>query len=106
MHCIYHHTAEFQINKNSANVPKLKVIYKNNVDNNTDHLATFEKLYDNYAPKAYGFIINHTKSKDQAEKYMMNVFLKVWENITTFDHEAEKKIQHIVLTTCKPLLLQ
>jgi hypothetical protein len=36
----------------------------------------------------------------------MTVFLKVWENIKTFDHDAEKKIQQIVLMICKPLYRQ
>ncbi|MGI8583723.1 MAG: RNA polymerase sigma factor [Chitinophagaceae bacterium] len=63
----------------------------------------FELLYDKYAPKAYGFIVKHTNSKEQAEEFLTKVFLKVWDDIKTFDKDAEKKIQQIVLLVCKPL---
>ena len=80
------------------NKPELKII-PNYIDNDRTH---FVWLYDNYAPKAFGFITKNTETKEQAEEYMMNVFLKVWENIKTFDKDAEKKIQQIVLMVCNP----
>jgi len=42
-----------------------------------NHHKTFEMLYDTYAPKAFGFIVRHTKDKQKAEEYLTNVFLKV-----------------------------
>ena len=91
--------ANSQRSTNNYNKPKLKII-SDHIDNYRTH---FEWLYDNYAPKAFGFITKHTDTKEQAEEYMMNVFLKVWENIKTFDKDAEKKIQQIVLMICKPI---
>lgn len=81
------------------NTPKLKMV-SNHINNDR---TNFEWLYDKYAPKAFGFITQHADTKEQAEEYMMNVFLKVWENIKTFDIDAEKKIQQIVLMICKPI---
>ena len=81
------------------NKPKLKMV-SHNIDNDR---TNFECLYDKYAPKAFGFITKHTDTKEQAEEYMMSVFLKVWEDIKTFDNNAEKKIQQIVLMICKPI---
>ncbi len=103
----FNHTGESGFKRISANVPKLKVISKNNMEHNfVIDRTNFERLYDNYAPKAYGFITRHSDTKEQAEEFMVTVFLKVWENIKTFDHDAEKKIQQIVLMICKPLYKQ
>lgn len=85
---------------NHYNMQTLKSV--SNYTKNTDR-THFEWLYDTHAPKALGFITKHTDTKEQAEEFMMIVFLKVWENIKSFDKDAGKKIQQIVLMTCKPL---
>lgn len=72
-----------------------------NANTYNDH-TYFEWLYDKYAPKACCFITKHTGTKEQAEEFMMNVFLKVWADIKTFDKDTDKKLQQIVLMVCKP----
>jgi len=64
----------------------------------------FEWLYDNYAPRAYGFITQFTDTKEHAEEVMTTVFLKVWAEIKSFDENADRKIQTILLLVCKPIL--
>lgn len=86
------------------NTPTLKVVSNHNEKQNTGHDHTnFVRLYDTYAPKAFGFITNHTTTKEQAEEFLMAVFLKVWADIKTFGSDPEKKIQQIVLMICKPI---
>lgn len=63
----------------------------------------FEILYNYHAPKIFGFLILHTKTKEQAEKYLMDIFLHVWNDIKNFNVDAEKKINKIVLVICRPL---
>lgn len=85
-------------------MPKLKVV-THHIENSkldSDH-TFFKSLYENYAPKVFGFITNHTATKAEAEELMMNVFMKIWEDIKANDHEAERKIQRIVLIFCRPL---
>jgi len=76
----------------------------NTMPGQTDnHHKTFELLYDTYAPKAFGFIVRHTKDKKKAEEYLTNVFLKVWQEIETLEENTEKKFMKILLMTCKPI---
>lgn len=91
---------EYECRSNHYNNQTLNVV--SNYNENTDR-TNFEWLYDTHAPKALGFITKHTDTKEQAEEFMMIVFLKVWENIKSFDKDPEKKIQQIVLMTCKPI---
>lgn len=84
--------------------PTLKIV-SNHKENQSGHQdrTNFEWIYDTYAPKAFGFITKHTNTKEEAEEMMMNVFLKVWENIKTFDKDTEQKFRRIVLMICKPI---
>ncbi|MDQ6757276.1 MAG: hypothetical protein M3004_10110 [Bacteroidota bacterium] len=83
----------------------MKVVFNHSEIHQPDSdRINFEYLYDTYAPKAFGFITKLTGTKEQAEEYMVNVFLKVWEDIRSFDIDAEKKIQKIVLITCKSII--
>lgn len=75
------------------------------VQNTALDLKAFELLYDDYAPKAYGFITKYTDNKEQAEKIMMKVFLKVWDEINTFGEQVDKEIIRIILSTCRPLYI-
>ena len=63
----------------------------------------FILLYDMYVPKIFGFIVKHANTKDIAEDYLIQVFLKVWNNIKTLEENAEAKILAIMLATCKPI---
>ena len=41
--------------------------------------ADFNKLYDLYADRLYGFAFNLTRSSEMAEEIVQEVFLKVWQ---------------------------
>lgn len=41
--------------------------------------ADFNKLYDLYADRLYGFAYNLTRSSEMAEEIVQEVFLKVWQ---------------------------
>ncbi len=77
-------------------------ISKHNQNTNYNHEA-FELLYDKYAPKAFGFIKQYTNNKEEAEGFLIDVFLRAWDDIKTFDEHTEKKIMKILLSVCKPL---
>jgi DNA-directed RNA polymerase specialized sigma24 family protein len=64
----------------------------------------FEKVYDKYSPKIYGFISQYTSSKKQAEEYLINVFIKLHTELEHLDINDERTIQRIVFLICKPLL--
>ncbi len=66
--------------------------------------ARFKKLYNTYAPKVYGFISKYAETKELSEQYMEKVFHQVWRDINYFNGNAEKKLMHIVLLVCKPVL--
>lgn len=69
---------------------------------NNDY-KSFELLYDKYAPKAYGFITQYADTKEEADEFLKNVFLRAWDNIKTFDEHPEKKFVGILLSECRPL---
>ena len=41
--------------------------------------ADFNKLYDLYADRLYGFAYNLTHSSEMAEEIVQEVFLKIWQ---------------------------
>ncbi len=97
-------TAETKLKTVHSSKKILKEVSSHNEKQNAQNDRTyFEWLYDTHAPKAFGFITKHTNTKEQAEEYMMNVFLKVWDDIKNFNTDEEKKIQQIVLMICRPL---
>ena len=85
-------------------MPTLRFFAANKESNIINHdYQTFEFLYNQYAPKALGFITQHSDNKDEAEEYLINVFQNVWNEIKTVDEHTEKKIIKILLMTCKPI---
>ncbi len=85
-------------------MPNFQTITNTKPGQSTDnHHKNFELLYDKYAPKAFGFIVRHTKDKQKAEEYLTDVFLKVWHEIETLEENTEKKFMKILLMTCKPI---
>jgi uncharacterized Ntn-hydrolase superfamily protein len=62
--------------------------------------SNFEALYDEYSPKAFGFIVKHTDTKQEAEELLSNVYLKIWQDIKNFENSAntEKKIITLILS--------
>jgi DNA-directed RNA polymerase specialized sigma24 family protein len=65
--------------------------------------VTFEKLYESYAPKIYGFLCRCTSSKEERNSLTEKIFLRVWKEINYFKSDPERKILMIVLSICKPL---
>jgi len=57
----------------------------------------FEELYNRYSPKMYGFLFKKVNSKEEAEQLLMDVFLRIWENIDDFKDNPEKKILKEIL---------
>ncbi len=67
-----------------------------------DH-KTFESLYDKHSPKNFGYILKHTDTKPEAEELLINVYLKIWDDIKAYvdNINAEKKIIALVLSEVK-----
>lgn len=59
----------------------------------------YELLYDKYAAKAYGFLLQNTNSKQDAEKLMIDIFYKIWQNLETYKTDTEKQIKKIVVSS-------
>ncbi len=72
--------------------------------NTKEDYKAFELLYDKYAPKALGFIAQYTNSKEKAEEFLVIVFLRVWNDIKSFDEKAEKQFLRILLLVWKQFL--
>ena len=66
-------------------------------------LRVFEKLYDKFSPKIFGFISQYADSKQEAEEYLVKVFLRIWNDITELDDTTENRILYIVLIVCRPI---
>lgn len=47
--------------------------------------AAFSKLYEMYLPKIFGYITRRIADRDEAEDLTSNIFLRVLENIKSFD---------------------
>jgi len=78
-------------------------IQNGNYNKKEDYKA-FELLYDKYAPKALGFISQYINSKEKAEEFLIIVFLRVWNDIKSFDEKAEKQFLRILLLVWKQFL--
>lgn len=59
----------------------------------------YEILYDQYAPKAYGFLLGQLQKKQDAENVLMEIFEKIWEDLDTFKTDTEKRIKKIIVST-------
>lgn len=70
----------------------------------TEDCSKFERIYNTYAPKLFGFISQYTHTKEHAELYMEKVFAQVATDINYFDLDTEKKLLNTLLLICKPLL--
>ncbi|CAN5571615.1 sigma-70 family RNA polymerase sigma factor [soil metagenome] len=45
----------------------------------------FELLYDRYSAAIYGVILKIVSKEDQAEEVMQDVFMKIWNNLASYD---------------------
>lgn len=48
----------------------------------------FGALYDNYLPKIYRFVLLKTSQKEIAEDLTQQVFLKAWQNVSSYEHKG------------------
>lgn len=46
---------------------------------------SFTLLYDNYSKSLYGVIYNLIKNKEEAEDVLQEVFVKIWNNIDSYN---------------------
>jgi hypothetical protein len=49
--------------------------------NNLKEQACITVMYDEFAPAIFGFILNNTDSKEEAEEYLILVFIEVYDDI-------------------------
>jgi RNA polymerase sigma-70 factor (ECF subfamily) len=66
-------------------------------NDNILRLDHFEELYNRYSPKIYGFLLKKVNSKEEAEQLLMDIFLRIWENIDDFKKDPEKRILKEIL---------
>jgi hypothetical protein len=71
---------------------KLKVF---NSESNIDYLNF---LYDNYADKVLGFIINHMYSTEDGEMVLIEVFEDVWKNLSCFREDQKILLKLLKVT--------
>lgn len=55
------------------------------VDNAKNNADSFGKLYDYYFPKVYAFVKAKVQSRDDAEDVVSEVFMKVLENLPSYE---------------------
>ncbi|CAM4079552.1 MULTISPECIES: RNA polymerase sigma factor [Flavobacterium] len=48
---------------------------------------SFTLLYDNYSKSLYGVIYNLIKNKEEAEDVLQEVFVKIWNNIDSYNEK-------------------
>jgi RNA polymerase sigma-70 factor (ECF subfamily) len=53
---------------------------------NGSHKA-FRQLFDEYKKRVYGFLYNMLHSHEETEELLQTVFVKIWENRTSLNHE-------------------
>jgi len=53
---------------------------------NGSHEA-FSRFFDIYEKSIYGFLYNMLRSREEAEELLQVVFMKIWENRSTINHE-------------------
>ena len=46
---------------------------------------SFTLLYDNYSKSLYGIIFNLVRNREEAEDILQEVFVKIWNNIDTYN---------------------
>jgi RNA polymerase sigma-70 factor (family 1) len=51
----------------------------------------FNKLFQKYSNRIYGFSLRYLKSESDAEELVQNVFIKIWENRKTLKKDASFK---------------
>lgn len=63
----------------------------------------FERLYSKYSKKLYNFAFNISKSKEDSEELVQNVFMKIWE--TRSEIKVELSFGSYIFRIAKNMLL-
>lgn len=65
-------------------------------------------LYDRFARKMFGVCLRYTRNKEEAEDYLQDGFLKVFQKISSFKNEGslEGWIRKVMVNTCLDHLRQ
>lgn len=50
-----------------------------------DEHAALERLYDEYAPTVFGYLVNTLRDRGAAEDVHQQIFLEVWQRIADYD---------------------
>ncbi|MEO7962162.1 MAG: hypothetical protein ABIR19_11480 [Ginsengibacter sp.] len=56
-----------------------------------------EEIYDEFAPKIYGFLLLQVLTKAIAERLLILVFEEAWKEVGQMHNHAEKRLLKIVL---------
>ncbi len=72
--------------------------------NRSSELILFSSIYDQYSPKAFGFICMYATSNKEAEEYLIKVFLKVWDGIVYYHQLNHKKFLSTLIHVCRPII--
>lgn len=54
-------------------------------------LEAFDRVYEKYAGRLYGFTLKYLKSTTETEELVQSVFMKVWENHKSLKNESSFK---------------
>lgn len=59
-------------------------------------------LYDRFARKMFGVCLRYTRSREEAEDYLQDGFLKVFQKLSSFKNEGslEGWIRRVIVNTC------
>lgn len=65
-------------------------------------------LYERFARKMFGVCLRYTRNKEEAEDYLQDGFLKVFQKISSFKNEGslEGWIRRVIVNTCLDHLRQ
>jgi RNA polymerase sigma-70 factor (family 1) len=61
-------------------------------------IDAFDKIFERYNEKLYGFTFKYLKSKEETEGLIQDVFLKIWENRKNIKNETSLKSYLFTIT--------
>ena len=77
-----------------------KIIFNNENENVKDY------LYNKFSPVIFGFILKNTDSKKEAEDLLVQVFLKLNNEINDFRYDENCRLVDIIRITAKVISKQ
>ncbi|GAB3956417.1 sigma-70 family RNA polymerase sigma factor [Spirosoma harenae] len=61
--------------------------------------AAFTKLYDNYSPALYGFLLRLVKDPERAQDLLQDAFIKIWSNIHAYNPQQGRLFTWLLTVT-------